>query len=295
MSLPHTFFNMKSLENLNLSRCTKLKEQLEKLGTAETVEELNESGIATRLMLSPYAISKFFYLVCPAIKWRILNSMCLASTSLSGLTSLTKLDLRDCNLNAISNDICCLSTLKYLDLSGNNFGCLPESIAQLSFLRSMCVENCMSLRSLPKLPLNIGYINGYSCNSVETLPDLLEPNSSIKRRLYLSNCSNLTNNQSFIDMFLARIGKHFQTPFFVFYSFPWLRSKHCALCIAQFQGGDMEPYMCHMYDIIAPGSEISEWFSDQSMDDFVKINKPSHLCNEFDGDCCLRCILFFTT
>uniref|UniRef100_A0A7N2MFP0 TMV resistance protein N n=1 Tax=Quercus lobata TaxID=97700 RepID=A0A7N2MFP0_QUELO len=84
MSLPHTFFNIKSLENLDLSRCTKLKKQLEKLGTTETVEELNESGIATRLMLSPYAISKIFYLVCRAIKRRIPNSMCLASTSLSG-------------------------------------------------------------------------------------------------------------------------------------------------------------------------------------------------------------------
>ena len=122
------------------------------------------SGTATGLMRSSYAM---------------LNSMCMVSTSLSSLTSLTKLDLRECNLNAIPNDICCLSSLKYLDLSGNNFGCLPKSIAQLSFLRSLCVENCTSLRSLPKLPLNIGYINGYGCTSLETVPDLLEPNSSI--------------------------------------------------------------------------------------------------------------------
>ena len=154
----------------------------------------------------------------------------------------------------------------------------------------MCVENCTSLQSLPKLPLNIGYIDGYGYTSLETLPDLFEPNSSVKRRLYLSNCSNLANNQGFIDMFLVGIGKHFQTPLSVFYSFPQLRSKHCALCITQFQGGDIEPYMCHMYDIIALGSEIPKWFSDRSMDDFVKINKPSHMYNELMG--IAVCIVF---
>ncbi|XP_030934615.1 TMV resistance protein N-like [Quercus lobata] len=162
MSLPHTFFNMKLLENLDLSGCIKLRELLENLGMTKSVEELDESGTATGLTLSSYDMP---------------NSMCMVSTSLSSLTSLTKLDLRECILNAIPNDICCLSSLKYLDLSGNNFGCLPKSIAQLSFLRSLCVENCTSLRSLPKLPLNIGYINGYGCTSLETVSDLLEPNS----------------------------------------------------------------------------------------------------------------------
>ena len=104
MSLPHTFINMKSLENLDLFGCIKLKELQENLGMTKSVEELDESGTATGLMLSSYAIPKFLYQFFGAIKPRI-NSMCMVSTSLSGLTSLTKLDLRECNLNAIPNDI----------------------------------------------------------------------------------------------------------------------------------------------------------------------------------------------
>lgn len=55
----------------------------------------------------------------------------------------------------------------------------------------------------------------------------------------------------------------------------------------------MEPYMCHMYDIIAPRREIPEWFRDRSTDDFEKINKPSHLCNELME--IAVCVVFFSS
>ncbi|KAL4597652.1 hypothetical protein ACB092_11G003900 [Castanea dentata] len=265
-SLPSSLFYMKSLKNLSLSGCTKLGEQLEKLGMAESVEELDVSGPDTRLMLSFSDIFKFFYLIFRALKLRNFYSMHLVPNSVSGLTSLTKLDLRDCNLNVVPNDICSLSSLKYLDLSKNNFNCLPNSIARLPRLRFLWVQKCTSLRSLPKLPLNIGYINGYGCTSLEMVPDdLLEPNSLVERRLYLSNCTNLANNKVFMDMFLAGIRKHFQSYLSVFHSlsvfFPSLRSKHQVLKLPRFPGDDVFLYMPHIYDIIIPGSEIPDWFS----------------------------------
>ncbi|XP_065631526.1 disease resistance protein RUN1 [Quercus suber] len=112
MSLPSTFFNMKSLKNLNFSGCSKLLESLWRI--KESVEEPGASGILTRF------------------KPRIPNSMCQLSTSLMGLGSLANLDLSSCNLNAIPNDICYLSSLEILNLSDNKFEYLPESISQLS-------------------------------------------------------------------------------------------------------------------------------------------------------------------
>ena len=76
-------------------------------------------------------------------------------------------------------------TIWIFDLSGNNFGCLPESIAQLSILNFLVVNYCMSLQSFTKLPLNLGYIVGHGCSSLEMVPDLLRPNSLFEPKLTL--------------------------------------------------------------------------------------------------------------
>ena len=129
------------------------------------------------------------------------------SSDLLGLFSLSNLNLSYCNLKEISNDIGCLFSLKYLDLSGNHFGCLPKSIAQLSILKWLIVNNCMRLQSFPKLPLGIAFIRGLGFSSLEMLLDQLIPNSSFKPDLFLSNCSKLTDNQGSIDLFFAVIKK----------------------------------------------------------------------------------------
>ena len=265
---------MKWLRDLNLFGCSKL----ENLVTKKSAEEVDVSGIATGLL--PYSNALFRTLKKLAFSGfmpRSPNCMGLLSTSLSGLSSLTKLnlsycnlvgllsisfsglcsltslDLSYCNLNAIPNDICCLFSLKYLCLSGNNFSCLPESIAQLSRLYWLLVDNCTSLRSWPKLPLNIIYIVGKDFTSLEMLQDLLQPNSLLTC-LCLSNCSKLVDNQGFIDMFFAMIINSLWHPLF----------------------------LSGIHDIVFPGSEIPKWFRHQSIGDEVSI-PYSLLCNECLG------------
>ena len=158
MTLPSTVFNMTWLKDLNLSGCSKL---LENLVTGKRVEEVDASGTATGLMTYSNTIFQSLKtLALGGFKRRSPNRMGLLTTSLWGLCSLTSLNLSYCNLNAIPNDICRLFSLQYLCLSGNNFSCLPENIAQLSRLCRLDVNNCTSLLSLPKLPLNIYYIWG---------------------------------------------------------------------------------------------------------------------------------------
>ena len=257
MSLPRTFFNMKWLKDLNLSGCSKLN-----LVTEKRVEEVDVSGTATGLMAYSNALFQTLKtLALGGFKPGSPNRMGLLTTSLWGLCSLTCLNLSYCNLNAIPNDICRLFSLKYLYLSGNNFSCLPENIAQLSRLYKLEVNNCTSLLSLPKLPLNIHCIKGMGCTSLETLPDLLPPNSPFGRYLYLTNCSKLAESQGFIDNGL---------PFF-------------AAIIGSLQCPRSNTYS-YRYDSVIPGSEIPKWFTHQSIGDEVSIQEPnSLLCNERIG------------
>ena len=129
--------------------------------------------------------------------------------------------------------IACLFSLQELDLSGNNFGCLPKSIAQLSNLNDLKVNNCTSLQSFPKLPLNLGYIDGFGWSSLEMVPDLLRPNSLFEPKLFLSNCSKLMGNQGFIDLFIAVIKKSPQVSLSLSLSLSLTHnSKHHALYVS---------------------------------------------------------------
>ncbi|KAL0009384.1 hypothetical protein SO802_010886 [Lithocarpus litseifolius] len=188
------------------------------------------------------------------------NRMGLLSTSLSGLCSLTRLNLSYCNLNAIPNDICCLFSLKSLFLCGNDFSCLLENIAQLSYLKRMKVNNCTSLRSWPKLPLNIESVWAKGCTSLATLPNLLQPNSLFGGHVYLSKSNKLAENQGFTDMFLAIIINSPKLPFSI----------------------ESGMFLEYRYDIVILGSEIPKWFRHQSIGDEVSIQEPySLLCNEW--------------
>ena len=205
MSLPSTFFSLTRLKDLNLSGCAKL---LENLGRGESFDGIGQMPSSNAMFetLKKIAFGGFQLLPFYPLS-RSSESMGLLSSSLLGFSSLTNLNLSNCNLKEIPNDIACLFSLKLLDLSENNFGCLPDSIAQLSNLIGLYVDNCKSLQSFPKLPLNIGYVEGFGCSSLETVPDLLRPNSSFEPKLFLTNCNKLSSNQGFIDLFFAVIKK----------------------------------------------------------------------------------------
>ena len=80
---------MKSLKILNLWGCSKL---LKNVGMVESLDELDMSGIATRLMASSKTLFKTLKkLAFGGFKLRSPNSMGLSSSPLLSLFSLTKL------------------------------------------------------------------------------------------------------------------------------------------------------------------------------------------------------------
>ena len=129
----------------------------------------------------------------------------------------------------------------------------------------MKLNNCTSLRSLPKLPLNVKEVEAEGCISLEMLPDPLKPSNSLEPSLYLQNCFQLADNQSYIDRFILGIKKSPK----LFTSLP----------VTYFDGYDV----LDSYNIVIPGNEIPKWFSHQSMGNRVKIKQPSHLYKELVG------------
>jgi Leucine-rich repeat (LRR) protein len=225
--LPSTILNLKLLKDVDISGCSKFERLSENLGNAESVEELDVSGTAIRHV--PSSIGRLKNLKMLAFKgckglslsnksWyelipfysKLISLDPVGLSPLLGLCSLTYLNLSDCNLKAIPNDIGSLFSLEALILDGNKFVCLPESISQLSNLKWMGVDNCTSLRSLSKLPSNIEQIGARNCISLEMLPDLLKPNDSFKQYLFLENCFKLADNQCFTDVYFAAIKKQVQ-------------------------------------------------------------------------------------
>ncbi|KAH0725611.1 hypothetical protein KY284_001476 [Solanum tuberosum] len=148
---------LRSLENLNLSSCN-LKEGVlpEVIGCLSSLKELNLQG------------NNFEYLPRSIAQLGSLRSLDLSECKrlkeflgvnvAEGLPSLENLNLSYCNIidGGLLEDIGCLSSLKELNLQGNNFEHLPRSIAQLGALQTLHLTDChMALKNIPNLPQRV--------------------------------------------------------------------------------------------------------------------------------------------
>ena len=120
--------------------------------------------------------------------------------SFSGLYSLRVLILQRCNLSegALPSDLGSIPSLERLDLSRNSFITIPASLSGLSRLRSLTLEYCKSLQSLPELPSSVESLNAHSCTSLETFSCSSSAYTSKKfgdLRFNFTNCFRLGENQ----------------------------------------------------------------------------------------------------
>ncbi|KAH0655059.1 hypothetical protein KY285_029941 [Solanum tuberosum] len=156
VALPRNICKLKGLVKLNVSNCSKLKSLPEEIGDLENMVELDATFTlisqppSSIVRLNKLNILNFYkqksevglndgvFFVFPQVN--------------EGLHSLEYLDLSYCNLidGGLPKDIGCLSSLKELYLSGNNFEHLPRSIAQLGALQSLdhhiAASDSLSLR-----------------------------------------------------------------------------------------------------------------------------------------------------
>ena len=135
-SLLGAISSLTSLKTLTLSDCLKLDNMPRNLGNLEGLEELDVSGTAVREPPSSIFCLKNLKILsfqgCNGLSsksWSWKNLLMrktpyligLVLLSVLGLCSLTKLNIRNCNLQSIPSDIGCLFTLEKLDLSGPGY------------------------------------------------------------------------------------------------------------------------------------------------------------------------------
>ena len=225
-SLPNAICCLISLKTLNLSNCSRLDKLPENLRNIEGLKELDVSGCDFLLSKPSNKLLNF-----PLLQRRSPDPMAMSRLMcvLSGLSCLTKLNLSYCNLREVPNVIGCFSSLRYLDLSGNSFVCLPKNISQLSKLYSIYLCGCTDLQLLPELPLNILWVDVQGCTSLETL--IIRPEDDFCPRLNLLNCVKLIDNQGYGDILLKMLIHYIQVSLFLlsplsfFFSLS-LSSKH---------------------------------------------------------------------
>jgi len=132
--------------------------------------------------------------------------------SLSGLCSLEELDLCACNLGegAVPEDIGCLSSLRSLNLSRNNFISLPKSINQLSRLEKLALKDCMMLESLPKVPLKVQKVKLDGYFKLKEIPDPIKLSSLKRSEFKCLNCWELYKHNGQNNMGLNMLEKYLQ-------------------------------------------------------------------------------------
>ncbi|GAY63708.1 hypothetical protein CUMW_227800 [Citrus unshiu] len=230
-TLPGEIF-MKSLKTLVLSGCLKLRKLPRVVGR------------------SPSSASWFLRFPINLMRWSSDPVALSLSSSLSGLCSLTKLDISDCDLGegAIPSSIGDLCSLEELHLSGNNFFTLPASIYHLSKLSSIDLEECKMLQNLPRLPASIHWISLDGCVSLKTLSDVLNLNEHQLPYLHLPcvDCLKLAGNY---DLALSLLKEYIKNSENMSLSDKYIKQTN--------------DYMRYCY-IIVPGSEIPEWFEYQN-------------------------------
>lgn len=196
ITLPSSICNLKSLSTLTLSGCSQLEQLPENLGKLECLVELKADG--TAIIQPPSSIVLLRNLKVLSFQgcngslsgvWnsRFWSMLCLRKSSdstgfrlppLSGLCSLIKLNLSDCNIKegTLPNDLGGhLSSLEFLNLKGNDFVTLPTGISKLCNLRVLNSGCCKRLQELPTLPPNINRIEAQNCTSLETRSGISAP------------------------------------------------------------------------------------------------------------------------
>ncbi|XLT49543.1 hypothetical protein HN873_042147 [Arachis hypogaea] len=153
VSIPNCIFRLNSLQNLNLSGCSKLfryqllekPRQSEQLNSGQSVQSHMTSSICKTLTRPLHFLSSR----------RRSNSVGSLVPSLSRFPVLTSLDISFCNLVQIPEAIGQLHCLEDLNIGGNNIVALPHCIKELPKLRVLNLEYCKHLKWLPSTLLPI--------------------------------------------------------------------------------------------------------------------------------------------
>ena len=174
--LPLSFEGLSGLQTLSMENCKNLSSFPSVIHCLSSLEILVLSHCSRLFEPDKTTITQLFLKICKYLlfpKESLGPNTHLILNSSSDLSSLIFLDLSYCNLSdgAIPNDLGHLSSLEIVNLSGNKFARIPDTICQLSNLESLYLRNCSRLQALPKLPLSLIYLYAENCPLLEMFSD----------------------------------------------------------------------------------------------------------------------------
>ncbi|KDP45592.1 hypothetical protein JCGZ_17199 [Jatropha curcas] len=173
--LPRSICKLKSLQKLNLSGCSMFQCFPEVSEVMGSLRYLYLDGTAITKLPSPIENLKGL----SSLEVRNCKNLSILPEMISGIDYsinmpdrgvdiqyLRKLCLTSCSLLNVPYSIGCLFSLEALDLSGNNFRNIPESINKLIELQYLGLRNCRKLVSLPDLPPQLTTLDAHKCISL---------------------------------------------------------------------------------------------------------------------------------
>nr|XP_016508750.1 PREDICTED: disease resistance protein TAO1-like [Nicotiana tabacum] len=205
--LPSSICQLISLEDLCIDDCSSVKTLPDNLGDMKSLKSL--SADYTGIKQLPRSVEMLTKLVTLRVGGQNLE----AKRSISGRgvhrmqyslsTFVSELSLTYCNLSEadIPRDIGSLSSLKFLDLSGNSFHCLPFDFSKLRVLKKLCLndsENLQTLLSVSNLE-NLEILELQNCQKLVKITEL--DNLPSIWSINMINCSSLQNpfNEGFFS------------------------------------------------------------------------------------------------
>ncbi|TYI58411.1 hypothetical protein E1A91_D11G356100v1 [Gossypium mustelinum] len=201
------------------------------------------------------------------------NNFISIPASLTGLSKLGFLDLSNCNMCTLGESdilgyISGLSSLVHLGLSGNNFISIPSSLTRLSELQFLGLSYCKMLKSLPEIPTRLGHVCLDGCSALEVC-NLVD--SAAFRAI---NCFKLAENINALT--LREVCNLIGSGAFRAINCFKLAENMNALIVLKKQ---LKAFANSRkkFDIIMPGSEIPEWFSQQTSAFSINIPLPINL------------------
>ncbi|XP_015160682.1 disease resistance protein TAO1-like isoform X1 [Solanum tuberosum] len=271
-NLPSSICKLESLQHLNMSGCSGLQQLPADLGHLKNLRSLSLQGCNRSLKAQSWLTSILSY-----VPWAGSSSSCperLLPHSLSRLSHLTVLNLNDCRLSEadVPTNLGCLTSLKYLDLGGNDFYTLPSSLfCDLSQLQYLVLDNCKNLQMLSLLPSNLLKLHANDCSSIESL-DM--SNYSILPELYVSNCDRLSEikgMETIENVEYVRIESSSKLARRFFDESFFQLTGECDKDL---------PYPSSYY---IAGSEVPEWFSNRNIGSNITLTMPPNIEHNFQG------------
>nr|XP_023921554.1 TMV resistance protein N-like isoform X2 [Quercus suber] len=285
-NLPSLSAKMESLTSIVLSDCSKIEKFPEFKGTMKSlsqiawdcpaIEEIPCSSIECLTALESLGLIgckdleclpsnmdslrslKLFYLSgcsklanLPENLWKI---KCLETLALDGISQLEEIEL---------NGIGCLSSLKYLSLSWNNFVTLPAIFSQLSKLETLNLCGCKKLRSVPELPSTMRYVNMVGCCSLEPSPGLLSQ-SSLPRPYSSPFFRGYDERSGGVAFTILEL---------------YLQGLFCEKTGYETATKRKEDGSTTAFQIIIPGCLVPRWLTHQSRGNSISVVLPPNWCN----------------